>query len=218
MFQIIYEDNHCIAIIKPHNIPIQGDKSKDTDVLSVVKEFIKKRDNKPGNVFLGLIHRLDRPVGGIVLLAKTSKGASRLSEQFRTHSITKTYTAIVEGKPEDETGEIIQWLKKDRTQNKVEICKPQTQGSKKAILDYKLISYDKKKDQSVIEIYPKTGRTHQIRVAMSAGLKCPIVGDTKYGAHALPNRSISLCATALEFNQPVTNERIKLSITMNQCV
>ncbi|MBU4314825.1 RluA family pseudouridine synthase [Patescibacteria group bacterium] len=218
MFKILYEDNHCIAIIKPHNIPVQGDQSGDKDVLTIVKEFIKTRDSKPGNVFLGLIHRLDRPVAGIVILAKTSKGASRLSEQFRAHTIIKTYTAIVEGKPKQESGEIIQWLVKDHTQNKVTVCKPDTFNAKKAELNYKLISYDEKNNQSTIKIYPKTGRPHQIRVAMSKGLGCPIVGDTKYGAKASPDKSIALCATGLEFDQPVTKEKIKLTISPNQCL
>lgn len=218
MFEILYEDNHCIAIVKPHNTPIQGDDSHDKDVLTVVKEFIKTRDKKPGKVFLGLIHRLDRPVCGIVILAKTSKGASRLSEQFRAHTITKKYTAVVENKPKKEKDEIIQWLLKDHAQNKVSVCKPETPGAKEAKLSYELTVYDKKKNQSTIKIYPQTGRPHQIRVAMSVGLGCPIVGDAKYGAKALSDKSIALCATELEFDQPVTKERVKLSISPNQCV
>ena len=118
---ILYEDNHCIAVSKPHGVLVQGDKTGDPNLMDEVKAFIKEREKKPGNVFLGLVHRLDRPVGGVTLFAKTSKGASRLSEQFRTRSVEKTYWAVVEGEPREKKGRVVQWLRKDEANNFVPV-------------------------------------------------------------------------------------------------
>ncbi|MBU0646655.1 RluA family pseudouridine synthase [Patescibacteria group bacterium] len=205
--EILYEDNHCLAVVKPHGMLTQGDASGEESLMEQVKEFIKKRDRKPGRVFLGLVHRLDRPVGGIVLLAKTSKGASRLSEQFRAHKIQKTYLAVTEGVPEPRQGEVRQWLKKDVRTNTVAVVKAQTPGAKEAVLTYQVLKT--KGTRAWVEIKPQTGRPHQIRVAMSS-LGAPIAGDAKYGAQPAKNGQIALFATGLVFAQPVTQEKIEL--------
>jgi 23S rRNA pseudouridine1911/1915/1917 synthase len=201
---VLYEDNHCIAVLKPHGMLVQGDAGGDENLLDTVKQFIKERDQKPGNVFVGLLHRLDRPVGGVVLFAKTSKGASRLSEQFRNHTIEKTYLAKVEGNPKEPSGKVIQWLVKNEQMNTVKAFDHEVPGSKQAELSYTMIT------PGIIEIHPKTGRPHQIRVAM-ASLGCPIVGDKKYGAKAPFKGNIALFAQKIAFFQPVTKERILVS-------
>jgi 23S rRNA pseudouridine1911/1915/1917 synthase len=203
--KVLYEDNHVIAVNKPHGMLTQGDDTNDISLLDEVKKFIKERDNKPGNVFVGLLHRLDRPVGGVVLFAKTSKGASRISEQIRNHTVEKTYWAVVEGTPERQAGEVIQWLVKDEGKNIVTPYNHEVAGSLKAELTYKVL---KTKDgKSLIEIRPKTGRPHQIRVAMSS-LGVPIIGDLKYGAKTKLEHDIALFARALSFDGPTTKERI----------
>lgn len=204
--QVLYEDNHCIAVVKSAGLLTQGDDSGAANLLDEVKKFIKERDQKPGNVFLGLLHRLDRPVGGVVLFAKTSKGASRLSEQFRARTIRKVYWALVEGVPEKPTGRVVQWLLKNTQTNVVEAFDHEVPGSKLAELDYQVLK-EQASARSLVEIKPKTGRPHQIRVAM-ASLGCPIVGDVKYGAKAQTRGQIALFAHALTFKQPITGEEI----------
>ncbi|MBI1908142.1 RluA family pseudouridine synthase [Candidatus Uhrbacteria bacterium] len=215
---ILYEDNHLIAVRKPHGMLTQGDETGDVNVMDEVKALLKSRDAKPGNVFLGLLHRLDRPVGGVVLFAKTSKGASRLSEQFRSHSIDKTYWAVVEGRPEKTAGDVIQWLVKDEAKNFVTAYDHEVPDSQRAQLSYRVLA--SKDGRSLVEVQPATGRPHQIRVAM-ASLGTPIVGDKKYGAsHPLQlplgqgeghSGAIGLFARSLEFDQPVTKERITVA-------
>ena len=202
--QILFEDNHLIAINKPHGQLVQADEGGELSLLDEVKAFIKNRDQNPGNVFVGLLHRLDRPVGGVVLFAKTSKGASRISDQFRRHTIEKVYWAIVEGRPEKSGGEVIQWLVKDEVANLVTPYDHEVPNSQKAELSYRAL------ERSLIEIKPKTGRPHQIRVAM-ASLGCPIVGDLKYGAKTKLNHDIALFARSLSFDHPVTKERITVT-------
>lgn len=204
--EILYEDNHLIAVNKAHGILTQGDESGEPSLMDKVKEFIKFRDKKPGNVFLGLLHRLDRPVGGVLLFAKTSKGASRLSEQFRTHTIQKVYWAVLEGVPKPSQGEVIQWLRKDEAKNFVTSYDHEVPGTLKAELTYTVL---KTKDgKALVEVRPKTGRPHQIRVGMSS-LGTPILGDKKYGAEeSLPDGNIALFAKELSFDQPVTKERV----------
>jgi 23S rRNA pseudouridine1911/1915/1917 synthase len=231
MFSIIYEDNHLIAVRKPHGMLTQGDDTGDVNLLDEVKAFIKERDQKPGNVFLGLLHRLDRPVGGVVLFGKTSKGAARLSEQFRTHAIQKTYWAVVEkriglmmtdrtdgevneqkdpdarkglGNPRV-TDTVIQWLVKDERINKVTPYDREVVGSQRAELTYAILKTVD--DCALVEIYPKTGRPHQIRVAMASKV-APIVGDLKYGAHEGLHGNIALFARSLSFAHPITREDV----------
>ncbi len=188
----------------------QGDNTGDVCLMDEVKKFIKERDNKPGNVFIGLLHRLDRPVGGVVLFAKTSKGASRISEQIRNHTVEKTYWAVVEGTPKRQAGEVIQWLVKDEGKNVVTPYDHEVAGSLKAELTYKVLGV--RADSNVghltlVEIHPKTGRPHQIRVAM-ASLGTPIIGDVKYGAKIKLDHDIALFARAFAFDGSTTKERI----------
>src|SRR3990167_2224838 len=162
-----------------------------------VKKHLKEKYKKPGNVFLGLLHRLDRPVAGIVLFAKTSKGASRISEQFRSRTIKKTYTAIIEGIPDRDEGTLIHYLKKDEKKNKVTVYEHPTSDALRAELFFRIIR--KKTDSAMVEVELKTGRPHQIRAQLST-IGCPILGDVKYGAsQPLPDGSIALAATHLEF-------------------
>ena len=206
MINIIYEDNHLLVIEKPINIPVQEDSSKDKDLLTMLKEYIKKRDNKPGNVYLGLVHRLDRPVGGIMVFAKTSKCASRLSEQVRTRTLKKTYFAVVEGKI-DKEGTFKDYLLKDTKTNIVRVDKK----GKEAILDYKLIDY--KDNLSLVKINLKTGRSHQIRVQFSSR-NYPLYGDNKYNKNAKVGEQIALFAKELELIHPTTKEIMKFSLEL----
>lgn len=202
---VLYEDNHVIAVHKPAGLLTQGDKSKDPCLMDEVKEYLKKKYKKPGNVFLGLVHRLDRPVSGIVLFAKTSKGASRLSEQFRDHTIEKTYHALVIGKPDART--LVNYLTKDEARKKVDV---HAERGQRAELEYDVVaSYG---PYTLVKILLKTGRFHQIRAQFSfAGF--PVLGDIKYGApFALSDKSIALCATSLAFTLPTKDERKTISI------
>jgi len=198
MINIIYEDNHLLVIEKPINIPVQEDSSKDKDLLTMLKEYIKKRDNKPGNVYLGLIHRLDRPVGGIMVFAKTSKCASRLSEQVRNRTFKKTYYAVVEGKVENK-GTLKDYLLKDSKTNMVKVDKK----GKEAILDYELVTY--KDNLSLVKINLQTGRSHQIRVQFSSRLN-PLYGDQRYNVNAKVGEQIALFSNSITFMHPITKE------------
>ncbi|MDO8474282.1 MAG: RluA family pseudouridine synthase [bacterium] len=202
---VLYEDNHVIAVHKPAGLLTQGDKSKDPCLMDEVKVYLKKKYRKPGNVFLGLVHRLDRPVSGIVLFAKTSKGASRLSEQFRSHTIEKIYHALVIGKPD--AGTLTHYLVKDEGRRKTEV---RGERGQRAELEYDVVApYG---PYTLVRILLKTGRFHQIRAQFSfAGF--PVLGDTKYGApFALPDKSIALCATSIAFTLPTRDERKIISI------
>ena len=214
---ILYEDNHVIAVQKPHGMLVQADESGDSTLINEVRYFLKQRDDKPGNVFLGLIHRLDRPVGGVVVFGKTSKGAGRLSDQFRTHSVEKVYWAVVEkgvgGRAlgVGEKGVIKQWLVKDEVKNVTKAFDREVHGSQNAETAWSVMKIFND-ERALIELRPKTGRSHQLRVAMSS-MGFPIVGDMKYGADyaiQLPNSStaLALMARSLSFDQPVTKERI----------
>lgn len=202
--KVLYEDNHLIAVYKPAGVLVQADASKDSCLMDEVKRYLKEKYHKTGNVFLGLLHRLDRPVAGIVLFAKTSKGAARLSEQFRVHSVKKIYQALVEGKLDKKSGTLVSWIIKDEQKNKVAVFDKEKAGALRAELNYKVLKTDVK--NSLIEIELKTGRPHQIRAQFSH-LGHPLVGDVKYGAGAaLPNKSIALCATALTFKKATEDE------------
>ena len=206
MINIIYEDNHLLVVEKPINIPVQEDSSKDLDFLTILKNFIKKRDNKPGNVFLGLIHRLDRPVGGIMVFAKTSKCASRLSEQVRNRTFKKTYFAIVEGKVE-EKDILIDKLLKDTKNNIVRVDKK----GKESILDYELICY--KDNFSLVKINLKTGRSHQIRVQFSSRGHA-LYGDQKYNSDSIVGEQIALFANSITLNHPITKKELTFELDL----
>jgi len=206
MLEILYEDNHLIAINKKAGDIVQGDKTGDTPLSDFVKAYIKKKYKKPGEVFLGTIHRLDRPTSGIVLYARTSKALSRMNEQFRNKEVQKTYWAVVNNAPPNTSGTLDNYLQKNEKQNKSFITKG-AEG-KHAVLDYKLL---KKLDNFYhLEIKPKTGRHHQIRVQL-ANIGCIIKGDLKYGAKSSnKDASINLLAQKLEFTHPVKKEAITI--------
>ena len=206
MIEVLYEDNHLIAVNKKSGDIVQGDKTGDAPLSDVVKAYIKKKYNKPGEVFLGTIHRLDRPTSGVVLYARTSKALSRMNEQFREKQVQKTYWAVVEKKPPTESGTLENYLQKNQKQNKSYVTK--SKGGKHAILDYKLL---RKLDNFFhLEIKPRTGRHHQIRVQL-ATIGCIIKGDLKYGAkRSNKDASIHLLAQKLEFVHPVTKEDITI--------
>ena len=206
MINIVYEDNHLLVVEKPINIPVQEDSSKDIDFLTILKDFIKKRDNKSGNVFLGLIHRLDRPVGGVMVFAKTSKCASRLSEQVRNRTFKKTYFAIVQGKVE-EKGTLIDKLLKDTKNNIVRVDK----NGKESILDYELIEY--KDSLSLVKINLKTGRSHQIRVQFSSRGHA-LYGDQKYNSNSVVGEQIALFANSIVLNHPITKEELTFKLSL----
>jgi len=178
--KILYEDNHIIVVEKMPNIPSQGDKTGDTDMLTLIKEYLKEKYNKPGNVYLGLVHRLDRPVGGVMCFAKTSKAAARLSEQVREKEFKKKYLVIVDGKLEKEKDILEDYLLKNEKNNLSKVVKEGTKNSKFASLDYKVIKYNEEINLSVLEINLHTGRHHQIRVQFSSRGHS-IYGDQKYG-------------------------------------
>lgn len=175
---ILFEDNHLLVVEKPPNILSQADQTEDKDILTILKEDIKERYNKPGNVYLGLVHRLDRPVGGVMVFAKTSKSASRLSDQIRKRELKKTYMAVVHGKPLKEKDTLIHYLLKDSKTNTVSAVKKETEGAKEAILDYEVL--ETASDFSLIKVNLHTGRPHQIRVQF-ATIGHPLYGDQRYG-------------------------------------
>ena len=202
--KVIYEDNHIIVVEKPPNIPSQEDKTEDTDMLTIIKEYLKEKYNKPGNVYLGLVHRLDRPVGGVMIFAKTSKAASRLSNQVREKVFKKEYLAIVDGKPEKNKGTLENYLLKNEKTNTSKIVKENTSGSKYAKLEYEVLKYNEEIDLSLLKILLHTGRHHQIRVQL-AGMGHSICGDQKYGTRGR-GKQISLWAYKLTIEHPITKE------------
>ncbi|MFV8290731.1 RluA family pseudouridine synthase [Aerococcus viridans] len=198
---ILYEDNHLLLVQKPVNIPVQGDQSGDKDLLTHLKEDIKYRYQKPGNVYLGLVHRLDRPVGGAMVFAKTSKAASRLSDQVRRNAMERTYLAVVNGEPKQASGRLVDYLYKNRQENKVSIVSEHHKEGKKAVLDYSVIA--SKDGLSLVSVQLQTGRPHQIRVQL-AGLGMPIWGDQKYGEqYSKVGQQIALWANSLTLTHPV---------------
>ena len=200
--KIFYEDNHIIVVEKKANILSQADSTKDIDMLTIIKKYIKEKYNKPGNVYLGLVHRLDRPVGGIMVFAKTSKAASRLSEEVRNHTLKKTYLAVVHGILEKSDGTFSDYLKKLDNGNTVVTTKDDGKYSE---LHYKVLSYNKKDKQTLVEINLITGRHHQIRVQFSSR-GYPLCGDQRYGRE--DKTQIALYAYKLEFIHPVTKENM----------
>ena len=206
---IVYEDNHVIVVVKPHNIPVQEDESKDKDLLTVIKDYIKVRDNKPGNVFLGLVHRLDRPTGGVMVFAKTSKSASRLSAELKKKELKKHYLCVVNGTPQIKENSLKTYLKKDEKYNIVKIVPMSETGAKEAILNYKVIAT--KNNLSLIKIELITGRSHQIRVQMSKQLNMPIYGDFKYGDDNHKS-NLALWSYELKFVHPTTKQNMRFVV------
>ena len=205
--KIIYEDNHIIVVEKPPNIPSQSDKTGDMDMLTIIKKYIKEKYNKPGNVYLGLVHRLDRPVGGVMIFAKTSKAASRLSNQVREKVFKKEYMAVVDGKFTKKEGTLVDYLYKDERNNISKVVNKDKKNAKKAILDYKVLVYNEVKNLSLIKINLHTGRHHQIRVQLS-NFKHSIFGDQKYGTRGR-GKQIALWAYKLTIEHPITKKKME---------
>ncbi len=207
MLKVLYEDNHLIAVYKPAGVLVQGDETGDATLMDEVKYYLKTKYNKLGKVFLGLVHRLDRPVSGVILFAKTSKGASRISEQIRNHEVEKIYHALVIGKPKKQKDTLVHWLKKDETVNRATVYEREVQDALHAELSYEVVQSNG--TYSIVKIQLKTGRPHQIRAQMSA-IGHPIVGDVKYGGS--PADDIALCATSLSFTTATGEERKTIEI------
>jgi len=206
---IIYEDNHLMVVTKPYNMPVQEDESKDEDLLTSLKKFIKERDNKPNNVFVGLVHRLDRPTGGVMVFAKTSKAASRLSEQIKQLQMTKKYLAVVFGEPKLKRATLKNYLMKDEANNKVMVVPSARLGAKEAILTYEVL--ETKENLSLISVDLETGRSHQIRVQM-ANIGNSVIGDLKYGIKTKTKMNMALWAYNLKFYHPVTKELLNFIV------
>lgn len=203
---IIFEDNHLLVVNKPAGILVQSDRTGDESLLEIMKDYIKVRYNKPGNVYLGLPHRLDRPVSGVVVLAKTSKALERINEQFRKKMVDKIYWALTHSSPPDINGTLIHWLIKDHKRNLVSVAKKSNKNAVRAELEYKVIG--KISDSHLIEVKLITGRFHQIRIQLKS-VGCPIVGDVKYG-FPKPNRDGSIClhARRIHIMHPVKKEEL----------
>lgn len=206
---VVYEDNHIVVVNKTSSEIVQGDKTSDTPLSEMVKQYLKEKYNKPGNVFIGVTHRLDRPVSGLVVFAKTSKALPRLNEMFRNGEVKKTYWAIVKECPKETEGELVHYLVRNEKQNKSYAYDKEVKNSKKAVLHYKLIGHSQ--NYYLLEVDLKTGRHHQIRCQL-AKMGCPIKGDLKYGSpRSNPDGSICLHARTVQFVHPVSKEMIRLT-------
>lgn len=215
--QVIYEDNHLIAVNKPAGILVQGDITDDVPLTEYVKEYIKLRYNKPGDVFLGVIHRLDRPVSGATIFARTSKALGRMNKLFKQREIKKTYLAITSQRPDPISGHLKHFIAKDRRKNIATAYdtlskRAKSEGAKKSELDYEMIG---EIDSNILlQVHPQTGRPHQIRVQL-AGIGCPIQGDLKYGhPQATPDASIRLHSYQIEFEHPVKREPVRITASV----
>ena len=206
---VVYEDNHIVVVNKTSSEIVQGDKTGDTPLSEMVKQYLKEKYNKPGNVFIGVTHSLDRPVSGLVVFAKTSKALPRLNEMFRNGEVKKTYWAIVKECPKETEGELVHYLVRNEKQNKSYAYDKEVKNSKKAVLHYKLIGHSQ--NYYLLEGDLKTGRHHQIRCQL-AKMGCPIKGDLKYGSpRSNPDGSICLHARTVQFVHPVSKEMIRLT-------
>lgn len=208
---VLFEDNHCLAVFKPAGMLTMGDRTGDEAVVELARQYLRQKYDKPGKVFVGVVHRLDRPVSGVLLLARTSKAAARLSEQFRKHSIRKVYHAVVEGRPPQSAGELIDWLVKDETTNVSRVLRPGTgekEAAKQARLAYRCLN--SAAGVSLLEIDLQTGRSHQIRVQL-ASRGMPICGDVKYGSRTRLDAWLALHASSLTFEHPTLRELITVT-------
>ena len=201
---VLYEDNHVIVVVKPANVLSQGDSTGDISIMDIVKNYIKKKYNKPGNVYLGLVHRLDRPVGGIMVFARSSKAAARLTKNFQEHQVIKKYYAIIHGKMESKSGKLIDCIEKGKDGNSFV-----SSNGKDAVLAYEVLDYNEKDDCSLVSVSLKTGRHHQIRVQFSSRGHA-LVGDQRYGV--LDNKQICLFSYYLSFTHPVTKEVLEFKV------
>ena len=207
--RLLYEDNHLIAINKKSSEIVQGDRTGDVTMPDEIKAYLKNKYNKPGNVFCGVIHRLDRPTSGVILFARTSKGLERMNKQFREKITRKTYWAILENKPQQQKGTLVHFLKKNEKQNKSYVSNKDSKGSKEAILSYTIISSSDR--YHLVEVELKTGRHHQIRAQFSS-IGCCVKGDLKYGGkRSNQDGSICLHSRKLMFNHPTTQEEITIT-------
>ncbi|MGL4853075.1 MAG: RluA family pseudouridine synthase [Phocaeicola sp.] len=206
---VVYEDNHLIVVNKAASEIVQGDKTGDTPLSETVKQYLKEKYDKPGNVFVGVVHRLDRPVSGLVIFAKTSKALTRLNEMFRKNEVKKSYWAVVRNRPPQPEAELVHYLVRNEKQNKSYAYDKEVKDSKKAILGYKLIGHSQ--NYYLLEVDLQTGRHHQIRCQL-AKMGCVIKGDLKYGApRSNPDASICLHARRVKFTHPVSKELIELT-------
>ena len=205
-FEILYEDNHILVVLKPQMTACCPDESKDDNLLDQVKAYIKTAYNKPGNVYVGLVHRLDRPTGGVMVYAKTSKAAARLTAGLQSGEFEKKYLTVLCGTPDTERGILTNYVRKNTVNNLVYICTPSEEGAKYAELDYKVL--ESKGKYSLVEVRLHTGRTHQIRVQM-AGISHPVFGDMRYGGALAQKGKLAPWAYSLSFLHPITKERLK---------
>lgn len=209
MDNILFEDNHLIVLNKKPGEIVQGDKTGDTPMSDLLKEYLREKFQKPGAAFIGVVHRIDRPVSGVIIFARTSKALSRMNELFREKKIKKTYWAVVKNQPASDSGTLIHYLKKDEAKNKSQAFDHEVSGSLRAWLDYKVIG--KSDNYYLLEINPHTGRHHQIRVQL-ASMGCPIKGDLKYGfPRSNTDGSIHLHARKIEFIHPVRKDEISIT-------
>ncbi len=206
---VLYEDNHIIVVLKPQNVPSCEDESKDKDLLTVIKEYIKKKEGKKGNVYVGLVHRLDRPTGGVMVYAKSSKAASRLSEQMKTGDFEKIYYTVLVGSPKDKSATLTNYLKKNPINNMVYVCGQTVEGAKFAELEYEVV--EEKNSLSLTKVKLHTGRGHQIRVQLSH-IGNPVYGDMRYGGEDAKKGNLALWATSLSFTHPVSKERMRFMV------
>lgn len=205
--RVLYEDNHLLGVFKPGGVLVQGDNTRDVTLMDLAKAYLKEKYAKPGNVFLGLVHRLDRPVSGVVIYARTSKAASRLTGEFAARRVEKVYIAVVSGSPAEDEGNLLGYI--ERVRRKSRIAEASSDRAKEAALSYRVLS--RSSGVSLVELRPRTGRHHQIRLQL-AELGYPIVGDVKYGARdVLPDRTIALHAGQLSFKHPTKELIVQLS-------
>lgn len=209
---VLYEDNHLLIVEKPRNMLVQADRTKDIDLLTLSKQYLVKKYNKPGDAFLGLVHRIDRPVGGVVLFGKTSKGASRISNEIRLNKFKRNYQVIVHGPMSKKKATVTDYLVKNNKTNTSYVTNKSTTNAKKAVLDYEVLGRDEEKNLTLLSVNLHTGRSHQIRVQL-ANLGHPIYGDQRYGQEfTKPGEQIALWAHQIEVKHPTKDEQVICSV------